>query len=126
LILVARHDERMVGVSIFGFRKPGLVEYAANVSRREQTKIRPNDLLLWRAIEWSVEHGGFSHFSTGASHAFMQKFGGEVHATYRYSLDRTILRRRDAAERLRAAAMRLYHRLPASVTKRTRKLISHS
>jgi hypothetical protein len=40
----ARHDGRVVGVSTFRFRKPGIVEYAANVSRRKETRIRQNDL----------------------------------------------------------------------------------
>jgi hypothetical protein len=126
LVLVARHDGRMVGVSTFRFRRPGVVEYAANVSRREETKVRQNDLLLWRGIEWSVEQGNFSHFSMAGAHFFLQKFGGQAHATYRYSLDRTWLRRRDTAAALRSTAMRLYHRLPERVRRTAKKLIRRS
>ena len=123
LILVARHHGRLVGVSTFRYRRPGLVEYAANVSRREETKIRQNDLLLWRGIEWSVQQGGFSHFSMAGAHFFLQKFGGDVHTTYGYSLDRTFLRTRDTVAGVRTAAMQLYRRLPDPVKRAARKLL---
>jgi hypothetical protein len=124
LVLVARHEGHLVGVSSFRHRRGGLVEYAANVSRREETRIRQNDLLLWRGIEWTVQQGVFTHFSMAASHFFLRTYGGEVHPTYRYSLDRTFLRRRHARESLRASALRAYHRLPGklqSVVKRLRQ-----
>lgn len=123
LVLVARHEGRMVGVSTFRFRKPGLVEYAANVSRREESKVRQNDLLLWRGVEWAVDEGGFNAFSMAGAHFFLQKFGGHVHVTYRYSLDRTILRRRDAVDSLRSAAQRAYKRLPPSIQLKAKKLL---
>jgi len=123
LVLVARYDGRIVGVSTFRFRKPGLVEYAANVSRREETRIRQNDLLLWRGIEWSVEQGCFTYFSMAGAHFFLQKFGGRVHMTYRYSLDRTFLRRRDAVEVVLAATTHVYRKLPHSLRQTAKKLI---
>jgi len=122
LILVARHYGRMIGVSTFRFRKPGLIESAANVSRREDAELCQNELLLWRGIEWSVQQKSFSHFSMTGAHFFLQKFGGELHATYRYSLDRTFLRRRDTIAALRSAAGHLYHRLPEPVKKTARRL----
>jgi hypothetical protein len=112
LVLVARHEGRIVGVSSFRYRKGGLVEYAANISRREETRIRQNDLLLWRGIEWTVQQGTFTHFSMAASHFFLRTYGGELHPTYRYSLDRTFLRRRHLGEKLRGSALRTYRRLP--------------
>ena len=123
LILVARHAGQMVGVSTFRFRRPGVVEYAANVSRREQTKVRQNDLLLWRGIEWSVEQRDFSYFSMAGAHFFLQKFGGNAHTTYRYSLDRTLLRRRDAIAGLRTMATRVYQRMPEGVRKTAKSLM---
>ena len=123
LALVARHDGQMTGVSTFRFRRPGLVEYASNVSRREDSKIRQNDLLLWRGIEWSVEQGCYSHFSMAGAHFFLQKFGGRVHQTYIYRLDRTFLRRRDAADGIRAAAQRLYRSLPEGAKQVAKKLL---
>jgi hypothetical protein len=123
LVLIARHDGRLVGGSSFRFRRPGVVEYAANVSRREETRVRQNDLLLWRGIEWAADQGDFTYFSTAGAHFFLQKFGGEAHTTYRYSLDRTLLRRRDAIAGLRTGAMRVYQRLPEGVRRTAKSLI---
>jgi hypothetical protein len=47
------------------------------------------DLLLWRAIEWSVQRKDFRNFNMAAAHTFLRRFGGHAHATYRYSLDLT-------------------------------------
>ena len=123
LILVARHEGRLLGVSSFRYRRPGVVEYAANVSRREESRLRQNDLLLWRGIEWSVQQGGFSHFSMAGAHFFLQKFGGDTHTTYGYSLDRTFLRTRDTVAGVRTAAMRLYRRLPEPVKRAAKRLL---
>jgi hypothetical protein len=121
LALVARHDDKIVGVSTFRFRKPGIMEYAANVSRREETRIRQNDLLLWRAIEWAVS-ARLRYFSMAGSHFFLQKFGGALHLTYRYTQDRTLLRRHDLAEAVRSAAVTALHRLPSGVQQRLKRL----
>jgi len=126
LALVARHEGQIVGVSTFRFRAPGIVEYAANVSRREETRIRQNDLLLWRGIEWSAQQGSFTHFSMASAHFFLQKFGGQIHPTYRYSLDRTLLRRRDAFERAKSGAARLYRALPGSLKLVAKKVVRRS
>ena len=122
LLLVARHDGRMIGVSTFRFRRPNLIEYTANVSRREETKLKQNDLLMWRAIEWSSQQKDIRYFSMAAAHTFLQRFGGRRHATYRYSLDLTTFRRRDLAEKGRAFALKLYHALPPGARERLKKL----
>lgn len=114
LILIARHQGKVIGSSAFRFRLPGVVEYAANISRREETKIRQNDLLLWRAIEWAAKAGGTA-FSMGSAQLFAQKFGGKPHPTYRYRLDLTFMRRHDGREQIRRAALRMYHKLPAAM-----------
>jgi hypothetical protein len=121
LVLVARHGGKIVGVSTFRFRKPGIIEYAANVSRREETRIRQNDLLLWKAIEWAAI-ARLRYFSMAGSHFFLQKFGGATHPTYRYTKDRTLLRRHDFAEALRSAAIRALHHLPNGVQQRLKRL----
>lgn len=115
LIFVARHEGRIIGVSTFRYRTPGIVEYAANVSRRSETKWRQNDLLIWRAIEWSASQEGIRWFSTAGAHFFLQKLGGELHATYRYSLDQSFLRRHRIAEAVREFAFWLYRSLPAGL-----------
>jgi hypothetical protein len=117
----------MLGVSTFRYRKPGLVEYGANVSRREESsKFRQNDLLLWRGIEWAVDQGSFTHFSMAGAHFFLQKFGGAMHVTFRYSRDRTVLRRRDTVERARLAAFRVYKALPPGIQKTAKRVIKRS
>jgi hypothetical protein len=126
LVLVARHEGHMVGVSTFRFRRPGVIEYAANVSRREESKVRQNDLLLWRGVEWAAEQGEFSTFSMAGAHFFLQKFGGQMHVTFRYSLDRTILRRRDAVDRIRSAVTRVYRSLPPAIRLKARKLLKRT
>jgi hypothetical protein len=123
LMLVARHNGRLVGVSTYRFRRPGVIEYAANVSRREETKLKQNDLLMWRAIEWSVEQQDIRYFSMGAAHTFVQRFGGQQHATYRYSLDLTPFRVRDLAETGRGAAVRVYQALPMRARQGLKKLL---
>jgi hypothetical protein len=121
LVLVARHDARIVGVSTFRFRNPGIIEYAANVSRREETRIRQNDLLLWKAIEWAAT-ARLRYFSMAGSHFFLQKFGGALHVTYRYTKDRTLLRRHDVAQALRSVAITALHHLPEGVQQRLKRL----
>src|SRR5262249_7251406 len=64
LVLAARYSGKLIAVSTFRFQRGGLIEYAANWSRREETKVRPNDLLLWRSIEWAISEG-FTAFSLG-------------------------------------------------------------
>jgi hypothetical protein len=123
LLLVARHNGRMVGVETLRFRRPGIIEATANVSRREETKLKQNDLLMWRAIEWSIQQEGIRYFSMGAAHTFLQGFGGRPHATYRYSLDLTAFRRRDLAETARAAAVSVYHALPQRAKPFFKKLL---
>jgi hypothetical protein len=124
LLLVARHLGRIIGVSTFRFRRPNLIEYAANVSRREETKLKQNDLLMWRAIEWSSQQKDIRYFSMAAAHTFLQRFGGHQHATYRYSLDLTTFRRRDLAEKGRAVALTIYHALPPGARERLKKLLN--
>jgi FemAB family len=122
LLLVARHKKRMVGVSTFRFRRPGLMEYTSNVSRREDSNLKQNDLLVWRAIEWSIRQQDIRYFSMTAAHYFLQAFGGRQHTTLRYSLDLTTLRRRDLAESARDAAIALYGALPQQAKRGLKKM----
>jgi len=123
LVLVAKTENRIIGTSIFRFQRGGLMEYAANVSRREETKVRQNDLLLWRGIEWGCAQG-IRTFSMGGAHFFLQKFGGRLLPTYRYRLDRSLFRRHDVREGLRAALAGLFRKLPGSIQARVRRAAS--
>jgi hypothetical protein len=123
LLLVARHDGRMIGVSTFRFRRPGIMEYTANVSRHDERKLKQNDLLMWRAIEWATRQANIRYLSMAGAHTFLQRFGGEVHPTYRYSLDLTTFRRRDLAESAHAIAIRTYRALPNVAKSTIKKLL---
>lgn len=111
LILAARYEGRIVGVSTFRYQRGGLVEYAANCSRRDDTECRPNDLLMWRAIEWASA-GGFRLFSMGGAHLFLRKFGGVLHPTVAYMRDHTLLRSHAAREIANVASIRMWRALP--------------
>jgi hypothetical protein len=126
LLLVARHDGRMIGVSTFRYRRPGIMEYAANVSRQYERKLKQNDLLMWRAIEWATQQANIRYLSMAGAHTFLQRFGGQVHPTYRYSLDLTTFRRRDLAESARAIAMRTYQALPDKAKSTIKKLLNRA
>jgi hypothetical protein len=123
LLLVARHNGRMVGAETCRFRRPGIIEASANISRREETKLKQNDLLLWRAIEWAAQQQDIRYFSMGAAHTFLQRFGGHRHETYRYSLDLTAFRVRDLAETSHDVAMRVYQALPQRARQGVKKLL---
>jgi Acetyltransferase (GNAT) domain len=123
LLLVARHNGRLVGAETLRYRRHGIIEAAANISRREETKLKQNDLLMWRAIEWSVQQKDIRYLSMGAAHSFLQRFGGHRHTTYRYSLDLTALRVRHLAETGRDVAVRVYKALPQRAQQRLRKLL---
>lgn len=112
LVLAAHHDDRLVGVSIFRFRQPGIMEYAANVSRRNDTRLYQNDLLLWKAIEWAASRK-LRYFSTAGSHFFLQRFGGTLKETYEYRRDLTLLRRHLLSDIVRDVAVSTYRRMPA-------------
>lgn len=120
LVLVARIEGRIIGASIFRFQPGGLMEYAANVSRREETKVRQNDLLVWRAIEWGCRQG-FRRLSMGGAHLFLQMFGGRQLPTYRYRLDRSLFRRHELQEHMRAALAGLWRKVPGVIRDRIRR-----
>jgi len=125
LVLAARHDGVLIAVSTWRFQRNGVIEYAANWSRRAETKAHPNVLLVWRAIEWAVDEG-FQTFSMGASHFFLQSFGGEIVPTYRFTLDRTLLKRHHFRDTASAFALRLFRRMPDAVRRLTKRLAEES
>lgn len=122
LALAATHKGLLIGVSIFRFCPGGVVEYAANVSRREETKVRQNDLLLWKGIEWAAQNG-FRLFSMAAAHFFLQTYGGAPVSTYRYRSDRTFLKRHDTKEALLALRNKAYCLLSERLKKSMKTLV---
>lgn len=113
-ILVAVHDGRVIAGSYYRFCPGGVVEYAANNSLPEYLKLRPNDLLGWRSIEWACGEG-FTHYSMGGSHLFLRRFGGELFQTRRYKMDMSLLHVHDMKEGLINLGLKTYRSLPSSV-----------
>ena len=107
LLLLARHEGKIIAGVVIRFFPHGVMEYAANSSLQDALHLRPNDLLHWRAIEWGCREG-MTHYSLGGAHLFLRKFGGEIVPTTRHRLDLSIFRRfaigdwiADRAERAR-------------------------
>jgi hypothetical protein len=118
-LFVARLNGRMVAGVVVRFQQGGVVEYAANSSIQEDQKLKPNDLLHWRIIEWACREG-FRQYSLGGAHLFLRKFGGEFHTTYRYFRDLTWFRRYELAEQLQGLVHTCVQRFPESVRRRVR------
>ena len=99
-VFVARHEGQIIAGSIFRLYQKGLVEYAANCSLPQFQHLKPNELLIGKAIEWASNEG-FVSFSLGGNNLFKRKCGGRVDPVYRYRADRTLLRRYDIEEYVR-------------------------
>jgi hypothetical protein len=105
---IARHQGKPVAATSVRFYPGGLIEYAGNCSNDEFNQLRPNDLLIWKTIEWACEQG-FKRYSLGASHPFLRKCGGTIMPIYRYRLDRTFGHRvelKENVERVARVALR--------------------
>ncbi len=120
-IFIARSDGKIVAGTYLRFCKGGVVEYAANNSLGEYQKLRPNELLGWRAIEWACSQG-FTKFSMGASHPFLARYGGEIVATQRYQLDRSFLKMHAKRELVTRIATKTYLSLPEGLRKRIKSV----
>ena len=92
LLLLARHQGRIIAGLVIRYFVHGVMEYAANNSLESALRLRPNDLLHWRAIEWGCREG-IAKYSLGGTHLFLRKFGGEVVPTTRHRLDLSLFRR---------------------------------
>jgi len=99
----------------------GTVEYSSNSSLDAFLHLKPNDLLLWNAVEWACGEG-FRRFSLGGAHRFLREFGGTVTPIYRYRLDRTFLRRHDLKENLMSWGRTKLRQMPAPLEIAVRKV----
>lgn len=122
-ILIAKVEGKVVAGSFYRFCPGGVVEYSANFSIPEYQRLRPNDLIGWRAIEWACAEG-FSHFSMGGSHLFLRRFGGEIVKTFRYRSDRTRFRRHDLYEGARDLSVGVFRMMPENVRSGVKKILS--
>jgi hypothetical protein len=121
-IFLAGFRGKVIAGITLRFFPGGLVEYANNSSLDEFLHLRPNDLLLWRAIEWACREG-FPRFSLGGAHRFLREFGGTLTPIYRYRLDRTPLRRHDLREDITDWGRKKLRQMPAPVEKTVRRFL---
>ncbi|MFN0277874.1 MAG: GNAT family N-acetyltransferase [Pyrinomonadaceae bacterium] len=122
-IFICKLDGKVIAGSFYRFAPGGVVEYAANFSMPEYQNLRPNDLIMWRAIEWAC-NSGFSHFSMGGSHLFLRRFGGEIMTTYRYRRDQSRFRTYELRESVHDFSIAAYKRLPESVRSGMRRVLA--
>ena len=89
-----------------------MVEYSANVSRKEDSIHKQNDLLLWSALEWATDSGNFKVFSMAGSHFYLSKFGGIHKSTYEYKKDITTLKFHRISDNIKRSIFNIYRSLP--------------
>ncbi len=122
LLLVATHEGKLAAGSVLRFTEGGVVEYAANTSWPEYRNSRPNDLLMWKGIEWASQNG-FPVYSMGGCHQFLRKFGGSIIPTFRYRLDRTFLRRHDLKAAATEKSRALFRSLPGTWQEKIKRVV---
>jgi hypothetical protein len=119
---LARYQGKVIAGSSVRFLRGGMMVYAGNCSYDEYLRLLPNDLLLWKTIEWGCEQG-FSTYSLGGAHPFLRKCGGTIVPIYRYRLDRTFLRRYERSEELGDAARLVLRNLPPAAESAIRRVL---
>ncbi len=124
-LFLARHSGKVIAAVSLRFSPRGLLEFAANWSLDELMKLRPNDLLHWRVIEWACREG-FPRYSLGGAHPFLRRFGGTVAPVYRYRLDRTWFHRHDLGEVLSDRAREWLRKMPEPIEQRIRRFLGKS
>src|SRR5262249_30683578 len=120
-LFLAKYEDKVVAGVTLRFTPGGIVEYAANCSIREDQKLKPNDILHWRVIEWACKEG-YTHYSLGGAHLFLMKFGGLLWTTYRYRNDRTWLRQYELKEKVLKSGLKFFQLLPDPAKNAIRKL----
>ena len=118
---LARYQGKVIAAAGVRLCPGGLIEYSNNCSLDAFMKLLPNDLLVWRVIEWACENG-FKRYCLGGAHQFLRKWGGSVMPIYRYRLDRTFLRRHDMKESAAGMARRLLVSMPPPLQGTVKKM----
>lgn len=121
-LFVARYQGKIVAGIVVRFLPGGLIEYASNYSLDQFMRLLPNDLLVWKMIEWACSNG-FQQLSMGGAHPFLKKWGGTIMPIHRYRIDRTWLRRHDLREAARDWGRSSIGRMPAPIEKTVRRLL---
>ncbi len=122
---LARYKGEVVAATGLRFYPGGLVEYANNCSLDQFMHLRPNDLLVWKTIQWACEQK-FTTYSMGGAHPFLRKSGGTIVPIHRYRLDRSFLHRYDLKDNLRAKTRSLVLKAPGGMVSVIRKLLGKS
>lgn len=121
---LARYKGDVIAATGVRFYPDGLVEYANNCSRDEYLPLRPNDLLMWRVIEWACEQG-FPRLSMGGAQTFLRKWSDTVIPIHRYRLDRTFLHSVELKEEAAAQVRKLTRQMPAPVQGALKNLLRY-
>ena len=119
---LARHSATVIAGITLRLFAGGLVEYANNSSLDEFLHLKPNDLLVWNAIEWACKQG-YLRFSLGGAHRFLREFGGEVVPILRYRLDRTLFHKHELREAALDMARSSVSKVPQPLERIIRKIL---
>jgi len=119
-LFLARHEGKTIAATIIRLYPGAMIEYAANCSLPEDLKLRPNDLLQWRIVEWACEQG-YKRYSLGGAHLFVRRMGGDIAPVYRYRIDRTWLHRHELKETLGKSGRTIFNVLPGGLKTQVRR-----
>jgi hypothetical protein len=119
ILFLASASGKIIAGTIVRFTPGGFAEYAANSSLDEYLHLKPNDLLMWRTIEWAHSQG-FQKMDLGGAHLFLRKTGGTVVPTYRHRLDRSFLRRHDLRDFMHGYGRKFFNALPGPIRNQIR------
>jgi hypothetical protein len=115
-LFLARVNGKTVAINRFRYCPGGLFESSGNSSLDEYTRLKPNNLLQWKGIQWACSNGLRRH-SLGGSHPFLARFGGKVVPIVHYRLDRTWLHRHELRSNVEKVGRRIARKLPSWVIK---------
>jgi hypothetical protein len=121
-IFIAKYDGKIIAGSLFRFYRKALMEYSANHSIPEYQRLRPNDLLVWKSIEWACQQE-ILRYSMGASHLFLRRFGGTPVSSYRYQLDLTLFKKHRKKEAVTNFAIKIYQSLSFETRQKIKKIL---
>ena len=121
-LFLARHEGKIIAATIIRLYPGAMIEYAANSSLVEYLKLKPNDLLQWRIVEWACREG-YTRYSLGGAHLFVRRMGGSIVPVYRYRLDRTWLHRYELKEALEKSGRNMFNALPDNLKARVRRAL---
>ena len=121
-LFLVRYEGNVIAATIIRLYPGTMIEYAANSSLDAYLKLRPNDLLQWRIVEWACREG-YKRYNLGGSHLFVRRMGGSIVPVYRYRVDRTLLHRYELKEVLAQSGRSMFNALPGSLKTQVRRTL---